>query len=238
MAYYLEKGYVYTGYRTPLFVKVEDLQAKSAARILVRCDMCGKEYTLEYCDYTRVCPNTNAPLFCKVCSKVYSKLLPLEVVHKWFTDRNYTPLFTHSPKAKERVPYICKTHPATIQHICYDKLNIGQGCLYCAAERVSGENHHNWKGGLSSEVMKIRTSPATRAWRISVFTRDNHTCRKCGTRGGNLNAHHIKNFSSNPNMRFTLSNGVTLCSKCHKAFHSRYGVKNNNEEQLELFLNH
>ena len=55
-------------------------------------------------------------------------------------------------------------------------------------------------------------------------------------KGGKLNAHHIKNYSSNEELRLVLSNGITLCEKHHKEFHKIYGKKNNNLFQLEEFF--
>lgn len=51
-----------------------------------------------------------------------------------------------------------------------------------------------------------------------------------------LNAHHIRNYSSDKENRFNVNNGITLCVDCHKEFHHRYGNKNNSYEQLKVFL--
>jgi hypothetical protein len=56
-------------------------------------------------------------------------------------------------------------------------------------------------------------------WRSKVFERDDFTCKKCGQRGGVLNAHHIKSFAKHKNLRTIVENGITLCKKCHKTLH-------------------
>lgn len=59
-------------------------------------------------------------------------------------------------------------------------------------------------------------------WRTKVFTRDNFTCQKCGKKGGQLHAHHIKKWSTHANLRYVVSNGLTLCADpCHKQEHKR-----------------
>ena len=70
-----------------------------------------------------------------------------------------------------------------------------------------------------------------------VYTKNNYTCQKCVIRGGKLNAHHIQNYSSYKELRFEESNGISLCGKCHKKFHKKYGYKNNTQEQLDEFIN-
>jgi hypothetical protein len=59
-----------------------------------------------------------------------------------------------------------------------------------------------------------------KTWQRKVFERDNATCQHCGSKGVQLHAHHIVQVSDKPELRFELSNGLTLCHKCHWAIHS------------------
>lgn len=105
--------------------------------------------------------------------------------------------------------------------------NLCRTC-YC------GENHPAWKGGITSLQSKIRTLPEYRNWIKSVFSRDNYTCKNCNISSkhtsNNLTAHHIKQFALilkenniisisqaiNCKELWDISNGQTLCKKCHK----------------------
>lgn len=81
---------------------------------------------------------------------------------------------------------------------------------------VMGENHWNWKGGITDLRTKLWHSVEYKTWRKTVFERDNYTCRWCDDNtGGNLEAHHIKEQSNYPELRFVISNGLTLCQECH-----------------------
>jgi hypothetical protein len=102
-----------------------------------------------------------------------------------------------------------------------------------------GEKHMWWKNGASKkngEAWLSRCSAEFRNWREKVFERDNWICQKYHTKGGKLNPHHIKNFAQYPELRFVLTNGITLSQKAHREFHKKYGKKNNNEIQLLEFL--
>lgn len=101
---------------------------------------------------------------------------------------------------------------------------------------ISGENSFWWKGGITPENLKIRTSLEYKLWRKSVFERDNFTCQKTRIKGGKLHPHHINNFADFPELRTSIENGITLSEKVHREFHQLYGKKNNTKEQLLEFL--
>src|SRR4030042_1629892 len=62
--------------------------------------------------------------------------------------------------------------------------------------------------GITPINERIRKSPEYKRWRKKVFERDNYTCVFCGKRGGNKRAHHLKEFSLYPELRFEVSNGI------------------------------
>lgn len=98
-------------------------------------------------------------------------------------------------------------------------------CLHCrsalSARLQAAEKSHLWRGGKTSAAMQIRNSLEYSIWRKGVFARDDYTCRMCCIRGDRLAAHHIKPFSSNPELRTDLGNGVALCWPCHRKVKGR-----------------
>jgi len=82
-------------------------------------------------------------------------------------------------------------------------------------DAIRGERHWAWKGGQSKGYRLGYYSFEYKSWRMAVFERDNYTCQHCRAHGCYLTAHHIKSFAYYPAFRFDISNGITLCEKCH-----------------------
>lgn len=104
-----------------------------------------------------------------------------------------------------------------------------------------GEKSPVWKGDKVKNPRSERDSVKNREWRKAVFSRDVYTCQCCGARNGNghyvrLEAHHMYNWTDHPDLRYKLDNGITFCEKCHISFHRIYGKKNNNERQVDEFI--
>ena len=100
------------------------------------------------------------------------------------------------------------------------------------------ELHHNFDPSIADdERIARRSTHENKLFRINVFERDNYTCQKCGdSTGGNLNAHHILNYKDNPEVRYSIDNGITLCENCHKEFHKTYGWRHTTWKQLIEFM--
>lgn len=63
-----------------------------------------------------------------------------------------------------------------------------------------------------------RNSDEYRRWRKAVFVRDNFQCQHCGTKR-DIQAHHIKPWARCEELRYDVSNGITLCKSCHLNAH-------------------
>lgn len=91
-----------------------------------------------------------------------------------------------------------------------------------------GEKSNFWKGGKTEKMLVLKNSKEYRAWRKSVFDRDDYTCVDCGEKGGRLEADHIKPKSEFPHLIFEVENGRILCKSCHKKTDT-YGIKQYNQ---------
>lgn len=123
--------------------------------------------------------------------------------------------------------FICKQCGNEFERPRRINAKTGKAHIYCNKscmgiayrERLTLENNPNWRGGLKLDNKKIRDSIECNEWRIAVFERDNYLCQQCGQYGGELHAHHINPFAKYPELRFEVSNGLTLCKDCHLGIH-------------------
>lgn len=83
-----------------------------------------------------------------------------------------------------------------------------------------GEDNPNWKGAEISADVRERRSYIAKKWRETILARDKNTCQKCGSKE-RLHVHHLIPFADDPDRRWDLKNGITVCVSCHEAIHQR-----------------
>ena len=95
-----------------------------------------------------------------------------------------------------------------------------------------GEEHWSWKGGVSTEAEKIRTSPEYNLWRKKVYARDGFRCLfpGCTSQSRKIQAHHILPVYYDIDLILDLNNGITLCRRCHETI-----VNGNEMDFVEIF---
>lgn len=133
-----------------------------------------------------------------------------------------------SPTRKRiRETVTCKNCGREIErHSCSVKKNITNSFFCnkeCWNQYNQGENHHGWKGGQNDRV-----NPDYTKWRKAVLERDKYYCRLCHARR-KLEVHHIYRFTTHPDIRWDVDNGITLCHECHVK------IRNHEEECVDIF---
>lgn len=131
----------------------------------------------------------------------------------------------------------CCGKPSRMLYQGYTK-HLHNGFIYCrdCALKIfnSGENHPLWNPNLTEkERMEGRHYPEYTNFIKLVMDRDNYTCQCCGQEHGDIEVHHLDSYDWCVEKRNDVTNGITLCNKCHKSFHSYYGYGNNTKQQFE-----
>ncbi len=88
-------------------------------------------------------------------------------------------------------------------------------CGLCVRKHYSGEEGHNWRGGLTKIGTKLRMSTEYKLWRKCILEKDGHACIWCNSKK-ELHVDHIKPFALFPELRLAIDNGRVLCKPCHK----------------------
>ena len=97
-----------------------------------------------------------------------------------------------------------------------------------------GEKNPSYNPNLDRINNNSRSIAGNTIWRRNILEKYNYKCDKCNSKD-NIQTHHLYNWSSHPEKRFDIDNGVCLCKKCHDEFHKKYGQKNNNPEQYKEY---
>jgi hypothetical protein len=174
---------------------------------------------------------------CKKCGG--KEKLTLEYVEQYFKKQNCKLLVKKYINNSTKMKYRCSC--GNINKITFSHFKKGQRCMKCASKSRSGENNHNYNPNLTDEERENNKSRYSDyiyiRWIKYIYKKDNYICQKCLQKDGRLNAHHIKGYSNNKNLRTNKNNGIVMCSICHIKFHKAYGYKNNDQQQLEDYFN-
>lgn len=90
-------------------------------------------------------------------------------------------------------------------------------CIVAGQKRLHGAEHPRYR---EDARRRMRTGQQYWKWQTAVLSRDKATCQMCGAKETELHAHHIKSWREHPELRFNVSNGLTVCAKCHWLIHS------------------
>ena len=231
----LDSSFPYKGKR----LSYDELKPSSKIPITVQCDECGEVFHTTKQRITR-----NGHQLCQACALRLKREKTLPV------GSQYGRLTVIKPGKKAGFSLCnCSCDRGIIKE--YDNYLLLKGttkscgCLRSecgkrmAMEYLSqyqhGEAHPGWKGGISSLRNRIEKTNDYKSLKNAVFDRENFACQKCGSTE-NIQLHHICNFVDYPELRLDEENCACLCSRCHKAFHSTYGLKNTTREQFFEFL--
>lgn len=121
---------------------------------------------------------------------------------------------------------------------------LHNGELYCCdcANSVlfSGKNNNLYNHNKSDEERYIdnellRHIDGYSDFIKKVLNKFNYSCYICGSKD-NLVVHHLDGYDWCKEKRTDVNNGVCLCNKCHKSFHSKFGYKNSKKEDFDKFI--
>lgn len=174
---------------------------------IVTCEKCKKVFTISK-SYSG-----GTVRFCSVvCSnqwKTEHKQTGFFKGHPQYGENNYWLGKKMSEKHKDSISQSLKDNPKNLAHI------------KALGESHTGKNHWNWKGGITAENRIGRNTDEYKNWRNAVYQRDHYKCQKCGVKCSRTTivAHHKKEWKDYPELRHTVSNGMTLCRKCHINVH-------------------
>jgi hypothetical protein len=214
---YIELGYKFTKIGDAFQVSIEHLSHGSRAKVLVACPDCGEQREMAYSNILkhnstrcRKCANFKAT-FNDLSSKRFGRLIVIECGE--LKNSQYT--------------WKCLCDCGRELYVRSADLTRGKstscGCKrdeYVASLQYRvGKRHPNWKDISEAERRKRRDHKSS-LLREKCFKRDDYTCLSCSRRGGDLEAHHLYDWASYPDMRYTLENIVTLCVVCHRNFHT------------------
>lgn len=208
-------------------VDVSELKPTTGAKVDVQCPECRSVRSVHYRSIAKA-----GHTICQKCM-AQKRAKALDIGSRYN-------MLTVIGKGKRTGHSLCLCDCGTEKEIDNFAIQTRQkscGCIkannFDTANRPKGEAHGMWKGGTSTERGRESQTKKYKDWRMEVLSLG--CCAKCKAKDG-LQAHHVHDFDSRPDLRTDPNNGVPLCGDCHLEFHRRFGRKNTNQKQLEEFM--
>lgn len=253
--HYEGKGYVFTKNGDEFEVLIEHLSKGSHSIVMVKCDYCGEVIFREYKVYLRFreedktkkdcCKNcigtkSNESYYNEHGCNISKGTENWKKAHQTIKERYGVDNITQLESVVRKIQNTMVERYGEDYRKVFNSKSQNTMLLKYGKKSLApqGENHYNWNGGKTSEQHKYRTNPEYHEWRREVFYRDNYTCQCCSSYGkDNLVSHHLYGFAQYENLRYEITNGITLCKNCHDYFHLLYGKDGNNtKEQFDEFI--
>lgn len=205
---------------TKILVKISDLPKGSNILVNIKCDYCGKEFKKTYDKYIK--QNENSIIkkdCCYNCVKFKNKETfifkygvewnsQLDIVREKISDANKENEITVKKYFKNAgyimldsykgytspIRFICTKHREYGEQVtsyCIVK-NYNSGCHYCRYEKITGENCHLWKGGITDLSNYLRGK--INDWKQYSFKSNNYKCLLTGISNETLIIHHLYSF--------------------------------------------
>lgn len=166
------------------------------------CEQCGEDFSVVPCrlSVARFCSNR--------CRGRWQSTLRGEKHHRWSGGEREKNCQECGQRFRPRPGQPITTFRR--QKFC------SKPCADRGGIRHTGENHPNWKPVTRRKQRRGKHG----SWARAVISRDGGKCQRCGRGDIELHAHHIKPYETHPELRWEISNGLTLCCLCHWAEHS------------------
>lgn len=240
---------------------LSDMYINSKTKLLLKCS-CGKLFKRDFEHISR------GQIMCDECIKNFMSefnRLSIDYVKDYIHNHGCEYISGEYKNNNSKLTIRCRC--GKIFDKSFGKFMSGQDrCPECGKLMEVGENHYNYKGGISSLNLMIRTK--LHKWRDSILKIYNYTCPITGEKD-DICIHHLtsfdtilKNVLSEHDMdintyqtslrsidmdkfnnivndileRHTLYDGIPLYKDVHKVFHSKYGFGNNSPQQFDEFL--
>lgn len=122
-----------------------------------------------------------------------------------------------SPKECQHCKQVFKQRETESITVFLKRKFCSKKCADIAGFRYTGKDHPNYSEEAERTLSRGRLMDR---WGNLVKARDGFKCVMCGSAEKELHAHHVKPWKSHPELRYEVSNGITVCAPCHWNIHA------------------